>query len=367
MYESAREFLQQRLQSPGEVWGVIHEVQTSTYFIRKGAGVDPAFLRKSNREDLIVNWEGHEVPVQCKSKRPGAGRVVIDETFNTLGGYIARDASDDGRKILVRIGSTGPIRPDDVDALRNADRSIPIRPTGADILSRSDRTYTIQVRMIEGIFTQEEARTFLESHEFHVQLLIGIPSSDDASYEPIVAVGIDSDPSEMPWRSLSDSINEAADQLEGGQPGIIAVHYADHLRDFESIRPGSQPLKFYIFEKTRELPHVAAVVPSSEPDLQLPGSGEPGRARVYGFWTRLPSGLLDDLPLIQGPCGVRQDGDGSFIGTARFGGTRSHLNGCSRRQFALPFKRDDSSRRVSYCVGQSRRPKRSLINDLQKC
>ena len=299
--EPAREFLQQRLQSPEEVWGVIHEVQTSTFFIRKGAGVDPAFLRKSNREDLIVNWEGHEVPVQCKSKRPGAGRVVIDETFNTLGGYIARDTSDDGRKILVRIGSTGPIQPADVDALRNAVRSIPIRPTGAEILSRGNRTYTIQVRMIEGIFTQEEASVFLESQDFHVQLLIGIPSSDDASYEPIVAVGIDSDPSEMPWRSLSDSINEAADQLEGGQPGIIAVHYADHLNDFESIRPGSQPLKFYIFEKTRDLPHVAAVVLSSEPDLQLPGSGEPGQAQVYGFWTRLPSGLLDDLPLSQGP------------------------------------------------------------------
>jgi hypothetical protein len=87
--DPAPELLRQRLQAPAQVWGVIHEVQTAAYFIRKRARVDPLFLRKSSHYDLMTHWGNDKVPVQCKCKEPGAGRAIASEAFALLAGYIA--------------------------------------------------------------------------------------------------------------------------------------------------------------------------------------------------------------------------------------------------------------------------------------
>ncbi|MBN2186611.1 MAG: hypothetical protein JW732_04070 [Dehalococcoidia bacterium] len=44
--QNAREHLRQRLRATDQVWGVIHELQTFAYFVRKGAEVQPHFLKK---------------------------------------------------------------------------------------------------------------------------------------------------------------------------------------------------------------------------------------------------------------------------------------------------------------------------------
>ena len=230
---SAREFLQQRLQSPAEIWGVICEIETSSYFIRKGAKVAPLFLQKSARYDLMIGWKDTEVPVQCKAKRPGAGRAVADETFRFLAGCIARDASDMGRKVLVKIGSTGKVRPADVPDLRASVRDIPPGQRHAELLPIGERVYSLQVEAIEGELTLNSAQEFLGSHRFHVSLLVFIPKDGSSTYVPVVAVRLEAKPQESPWRSLRRSMDEAADQLTSAPPGIIAIHYADHVSDIE--------------------------------------------------------------------------------------------------------------------------------------
>jgi len=291
--DNAREFLQQRLQAPEEVWGVICEILTSSYFIRKGTEVLPLFLQKSAHYDLMLRLGGQEVPVQCKAKKPGAGRVVADETIGLLTGCIARDASDMGRKVLVKIGSTGEVRPADVPALRKAVSSSVVGGLATELLIAGERVYSIKVEEIAGTFTVDNAGEFLRPYQFKVSLMVFIPQADGENYEPIVAVGLDAHPEESPWNSLQRSIDEASGQLTSGPPGIIAIHYADHVSDVESLRPGPEPLRYTVVPKLETCPHVGAVMISSEPDLQLPGSGAPSEARIYGIWERLPAGLFD--------------------------------------------------------------------------
>lgn len=112
----ARKHLQQRLQAADEVWGVIHELHTFTFFIQRGAEVQPHFLQKASPQELTVHWHGVEIPVQCKAKRPGAGRLISKDVVTTLAYYIARDARIAKRRLLVRIGTTGPIRHEDVSS-----------------------------------------------------------------------------------------------------------------------------------------------------------------------------------------------------------------------------------------------------------
>ena len=59
----AREHLRQRLQATDQVWGVIHELQTFAFFVRKGAKVEPHFLQKSSAEEITINWQ--EVVIPC--------------------------------------------------------------------------------------------------------------------------------------------------------------------------------------------------------------------------------------------------------------------------------------------------------------
>jgi len=238
--ESAREFLQQKLQAPEEIWGIICEILTSVYFIRKGAKVAPLFLRKSAPNDLMIRLLGEEVPVQCKSKKPGAGRAVADETFNLLAGYIARDASDSGRKVLVRIGATAEVRPSDVPALRAAVANIVVGGSHAELVDTGGRVYSVRTEVIKGDFTLDNAHEFLRSYDFHISMQVAIPEGESGTYTPIVVVGLVAEPVESPWTSLQGSINDASDQLKKnpGPPGISAIDYADPVGDVNSLRPG---------------------------------------------------------------------------------------------------------------------------------
>jgi len=91
---SALEHLRQRLQASDQLWGIIHECGLFAHLINRGAEVEPRFLRKADPMDIIVRWRGQQVPVQCKSKRPGAGRVISQDVFTMLAGSVARDGVD---------------------------------------------------------------------------------------------------------------------------------------------------------------------------------------------------------------------------------------------------------------------------------
>ncbi len=123
---------------------------------------------------------------------------------------------------------------------------------------------------------------------------IAEPKSNSDRYEAVVVVGIDAKPDENPWRSLKDSLKNGADQLKGGPPGIVAIHYVDPTSDFEQLRPGHEPMRVTMGKRLRTLPHVGAVMISSEPDLQFPEASGPAHCRIYlGKDCRLPM----DFPL----------------------------------------------------------------------
>ncbi len=279
----AIEHIQQRMQAAGALWGIIHELNTYSVFVRIGTTADPKFLNKASAEEILVYWREVLIPVQCKAKKPGGGRIISKDSFTTLAGSIAKDAKSKNKKILARIGSTGEIRPHDIAFLRKeVDRGAGSK-VGPDIVRNDGRTFTIKTEPLSDKITESELENYLSSFNFHTGMVIGDPTPNASSYTVDAVVGIDGRPHEnrRTWRSLHNSITDAARQLEGGPPGIIAIHYADAVDDFESLRPGSRPMRAVIGEMLDSLPHVGAVVLSSEPDLQIPGTNSSAPASIF--------------------------------------------------------------------------------------
>lgn len=293
--QDARDHLRQRLQATDQVWGMIHELQTFAYFVRKGAEVQPHFLKKASSDEMMVHWRGVGIPVQCKNKPPGSGRVISQEAFTTLAGCVARDARVSGKHLLVRIGSTGKIRPEDVDFLRRQVSSGVGAAMGPALVTHKGRLFRVISQALSGQqFTSASVQSYLSGFGFHLGMVIGEPARDGTAYNAMAVVGIEADPLERPWSSLRRSIMDGARQLENGPPGIVAIYYADPIRDFEALRPATEPMKVSLGQLLDSHPYVGAVLIASEPDLQLPQTSDSGRVTVY---YRKPWPFPDDFLL----------------------------------------------------------------------
>lgn len=292
--EDTNKYLGQRMLAADQFEGVAHEIATSRYFIRKGAAVDPAFLKNSSKEDLKVLFNSTEVPVQCKAKPEGAGREIIGDVARELMGCIARDASDDGRRILVSVNVTGSINGADIPVIRQAVRDHKGISSAAVLLKLGDRLIGVSVTRNKDQIDRRSAESYLHTKGFHYSTMVAVP--DGTSYKVISVVGIDARPSESAWRSLRKSVRHAADQLEGGPPGIVAVHYASHFDEIESLRPGTRRLLHEIAPIVGPMPHVGAVLISKEPDYGVGDPVPPGDVRLYQLPGRLPDDLLPGRP-----------------------------------------------------------------------
>lgn len=281
MDNDAREHIRQRLQAHDQLWGLIHECNTFAYFIQKSVDVEPSFLKKASQQEILLRSKGQTEQVQCKCKPPGAGRAISQENFTTLAGCIARDIRLSKQKLIIRIGSTGQIESQDIEFLRNQFRG------GIDIYNspllvrNNQRTFSIQTEPLIGEITVDQARSYLENYDLHLIMGIAEPVENSEKYETVVVVGIDAKPNEKPWNSLERSIRDGVRQLQQGQLGIVAIHYVDHIGNFEQLRPEDMPMGFKMGELIRTTPQLGAVILSSEPDLQLPGAGGPGQSKWY--------------------------------------------------------------------------------------
>jgi hypothetical protein len=256
-------------------------MHTFTFFVRKGAEVSPDFLRKSSVREITVKWHGVVIPVQCKVKQPGAGRLISQEVFTCLAGCIARDARAAGKSLLVRIGSTGTIRQDDGEFLRHqVSRGIGSR-VGPALVTHKGRVFTVRSQPLSGQFTVDTVHSYLSGLGFHVGMVIGEPGPDGVAYNAVAVVGIEANPRERPWNSLRGSIAEGARQLKEGPPGIVAIYYADPVTDFETLCPVPGQMIAFVGQLLDKSPHVGAVILASEPKLQLPEADQSGRVRVY--------------------------------------------------------------------------------------
>lgn len=197
--QNARDHLRQRLQATDQMWGIIHELQTFAYFVRQGAEVEPHFLKKASAEEMMVHWHGVGIPVQCKNKPPGSGRVISQEAFTTLAGCIARDARVSGKRLLVRIGSTGRIRPEDVDFLRHQVSSGLGAVMEPALVTHKGRMFTVSSQALSGQFTSTSVQNYLLGFAFHLGMVIGEPMRHGAAYNAMAVVGIEANPQERPW------------------------------------------------------------------------------------------------------------------------------------------------------------------------
>lgn len=291
---AANEYLGQRMLAPDQFEGIAHEIATSRYFIRKGALVDPNFLLKSGKEDLIVTTNAIAVPVQCKAKPESAGRKIIGDPARELMGCIARDASDDGRSILVSVKVTGSIQPLDIPTIRRLVREHRGSSQAAVLQKVTDGLVAVSVARISDWIDRESANAYLREKEFHYSTIVAAPDGD--KFKVASVVGIDANPSESGWQSLRRSVVHAADQLEGGPPGVVAVHYASHFDEIESLRPGVDRLLHDLASIVGPQPHVGAVMISMEPDFSAGELVPPGDVRLYQLPDRLPEGLLPGRP-----------------------------------------------------------------------
>lgn len=279
----AREHLRQRLQEPKkQVWGVIHELHTFAFFIRKGATVEPHFLQKASPRELTVHWRELHIPVQCKVKPPGSGRIVPQDIFTDLACRIALDAKASKKRLLVRIGSTGTIREEDVEFLRHQVSSGVGSGMGAALLTNKGRTFSVRSEPLSGQFTVKTVSNYVSSFSFHIGMIVGEPEKVGDVFNVVAVVGIEANLYEKrAWYSLQRSIESGARQLKNGPTGIITVYYADPLSDFESLCPVPGQLKVFIGRRIDQHPYVGAVILASEPNMQFPRAGTPGHVSIY--------------------------------------------------------------------------------------
>ena len=286
MDKPALEHVRQRLQASDNVWGLLHEVRTFGHFLCKGAQVEPNFLSKASPKELTILWDGAVIPVQCKAKRPGAGRAISQEVFTNLAASIGRDVKKKQRQALIRIGSTGTIRHADIEFLRKAvNRELGQGKTSGPVLYRhGDRTFSLVIKPVNATITVDNAREFLHGFDAYLAFLAGDPTPGGEGFQVDAVdaiVVIDSHPDEQKkaWTSLNQSINDASRQLKGGPPGIVAVHYVDPVPSFEMLCPEEEPMLFVMTKKIHNSPHIAGVLLSTEPALHLPGQMGPSEAR----------------------------------------------------------------------------------------
>jgi len=148
-------------------------------------------------------------------------------------------------------------------------------------------------RPLHGSFSVDEAKALVESFGCHSTFLFGDPRGQSDGYRLDGLVGIDVEASENTWPTLHRSINDAARQLGEGPPGLVAVHYADPVDDFDTILPRQLPLPVAMACVLAEHPHVAGVLISAEPSYALPGDMQPGEVRIFLADERVPL----DFPL----------------------------------------------------------------------
>ncbi len=208
---STREYLKRRLQTTIDLWGLIHELNTFAFFIRRGAKVEPYFLNNASVQEIIVNWRGDIIPVECKNLRSGTGRSISQDTFITLAGYIAVDMGKVRKSLIVKIGTTGDIPDEDIDFLRfqvgkNAGNTIaPI------IVKNNGRTYTIMGQQLPDKAIEYEASESIFKEylpDFYWRMMIANPEASEDQYKPVVVIGIQANPIEKPLNSLESAIKK---------------------------------------------------------------------------------------------------------------------------------------------------------------
>lgn len=290
-----REYLRQRLQTTIDLWGVIHELNTFAFFIRRRAKVEPYFLNRASVQEIIVDWYGDIIPVECKNLRAGTGRSISQDTFITLAGYIATDMGKLRKTLLVKIGTTGDIPDEDIDFLRLQVKNYAGNTIGPVLVKNNGRTYSIMGQQLPDKSIEYEAReSLLEEYlpGFYWRMIIANPEASEGKYKPVVVIGIQTDPSEKPLNSLESAIRKGIKQLPRDKPGILAIYYTDPIEDFNGLCPGNVTMQEYISGLLTPFQHIGAVLMSSEPDYL--GLKESKAGKTYLFY-RKPWAFREDF------------------------------------------------------------------------
>lgn len=344
----ARDSLRKRLRERDDVWAVFHECSDFAHFLRLGIDAEPRFLIRSNPVEIILHWNGHTVPVECKVKQPGTGRVISSDAFTTLAGEIARDvvrAAEPG--LLIRLGITGRLAGSDIEQLRRNVAGLGYQPTlggGSMILPLTEgRQCTILIRKLAATTTVDDAKHTAADFGLHSTFLCAVPGAGGRLRITLV-IGLEIEPEERPWNSWIQSIGDVAVKWKNSTPpGIVSIHYADHLGDPESLGPQArfrEAIRFWdrtfaeklnaslsenfrfewpaphfpgmfvmIQEIVSMLPQLAGVMLSSEPDLRLPGPGNIAMAYTLAIPGRLPADFPVGMPMATSNGGRSDSGD----------------------------------------------------------
>ena len=290
---AARKYLEQRLQSTEDLWGLIHELNTFAYFIRKGKKVEPHFLKRASRIEMIVDWHGAIIPVECKNLRPGTGRSISQDVFITLAGYIAIDMRKANKSLMVKIRTTGKMPTQDIDFLRLQVQKYAGTTIAPVLVKHKERIYSIMGQQLPNKGTESLLEEYLPGS--YLRMIIAEPETRGGKNKPVAVVGIEANPIEKPFSSLRSAIMKGVNQLPDDRPGILAVYYTDPVEDFNSFCPGPLTMQEYISRLLTPFSHIGMVLMSSEPNYLGPPDSKAGK--TYMFYRKpwaFPEDFLED-------------------------------------------------------------------------
>ncbi len=307
----ARRQMAKRLRNREGAWALIHETRTLAHFERLGLTPEPFFLIDSSPQEMVLTCEGERVPVECKVKLPGTGRVVSMEHFTRLACDLTRTLHALGRRVEVCIAGSTLSDDADVALLQGEVLRCSEQPgEGYALVSAAGgRHYAVQVKLLSDrqMTAADVAAKTVERSMFPALRVAGSDGREQ------VVIGMKCNGSHEPWRTWMDSLAEMAGKWAAHPPGIVAIHFSDPIDDLEAISPGAQAdaairrwtekclasgaitrlqaerilsapfpqgqapsIDHVLLRMIDDLPQFAAVMFSTEPDLGLSQQGVPG-------------------------------------------------------------------------------------------
>jgi hypothetical protein len=293
----ARRHMRDRLRSKQNVWSFIHECETFTTFIRLGLTAIPLFFRNGASVDVELHWNGWVIPVQCKSKQPGAGSAFKEDVSTRLLASIARDLKFAGRRCAIRIkpATAEDFSLDDIDVLRQAARYLPERTDGDRLEYSHGRLFALASLPLSQDSIPNELDVALSRFGCHIGLAVSEPSGPSSEQLIQAVVGVDANPNDEEQKAAAaflTALSRAAHQLDGGPPGIAAIHYFNTRPVWQGTEDAPPWMVHPLNEAFANHQSLAGVIVSVEPYLIAPGKTDSMRSR----WIRrdeLPSGFPD--------------------------------------------------------------------------
>jgi hypothetical protein len=267
------------LSTDGGAESLLFELAIGVHYLLQGCSVQFPELASCGNTDVLIQWNSHDIEIQCKRKSLGSGRKVPNSLFERLTLLISDAWSSANGAVVIIISCADRLASGDLQALAS-EINCRLRAGWQGKTELVDGAYSLAIesRGVAGSRVPAESLNSEFSPYFsdptrppHIALVDQLP------IQLVVPTSVVS-PAYFLCRSrqqdavldnVMESCREGARQLGCGRPGIVAVHVPepitqDTLERMTAPTAIGDALRREFEDRGRSLSRAAAVVISGE-------------------------------------------------------------------------------------------------------